>query len=95
MSKRLGGIIGCFKKYLNELLSIPQSGGKVPKRLGRIIGCKDKTSSWHLNGFPDDGRNIGSTVYCRGEPHRNTVRILTVPQPILSQSGIFFRFMLF
>ena len=21
--------------------------------LGGIIGCKDKTSSWHLNGFPD------------------------------------------
>ena len=24
-------------------------------------GCKYKTSSWHLNGFPD-GSNIGSTV---------------------------------
>ena len=36
-----------------DLLSIPQSGGKMPKRLGGIIGCKDKTSSWHLNGFPD------------------------------------------
>ena len=23
------------------------------KRLGGIIGCKYKTSSWHLNGFPD------------------------------------------
>ena len=27
----------------------------------QIIGCKDKTCSWHLNGFPD-GSNIGSTV---------------------------------
>ena len=33
----------------------------MSKRLGGIIGYKDKTSSWHLNGFPDDS-NIGSTV---------------------------------
>ena len=26
-------------------LSIPESGGKLSKRLGGIIGCKDKTSS--------------------------------------------------
>ena len=40
------------------LLSIPQSGGKMSKRLiSGIIGCKDKTSSWHLNGFPD-GRTL-------------------------------------
>ena len=24
----------------------------MSKRLGGIIGCKDKTSSWHLNGSP-------------------------------------------
>ena len=35
----------------------------MPKRLGGIIGCKYKTSSWHLNGLPD-GSNIGSTVSC-------------------------------
>ena len=36
-----------------DLLSIPQSGWKTSKRLvGEIIGCKYKTSSWHLNGFP-------------------------------------------
>ena len=34
----------------------------MSKRLGGIIGCKYKTFSWHLNGFPD-GSNIGSTVY--------------------------------
>ena len=28
---------------------------------GIIVGCKYKTSSWHVNGFPD-GSNIGSTV---------------------------------
>ena len=45
-----------------DLLSIPQSGGKMSKRLAGIIGCKyNNTSSWHLNGFPD-GSNIGSTV---------------------------------
>ena len=26
--------------------------GKMSKRLGGVIGCKYKTSSWHLNGFP-------------------------------------------
>ena len=30
----------------------------MSKRLGRIKGCKYKTSSWHLNAFPD-GNNIG------------------------------------
>ena len=33
----------------------------LSKRLGGIIGCKDKTPSWHLNGFVD-GSNIGSTL---------------------------------
>ena len=32
----------------------------MSKRLGRIKGCKYKTSSWHLNRFPD-ADNIGST----------------------------------
>ena len=39
----------------------PVKGGEMSKRLGGIEGCKYKTSSWHLNGFPD-GNNIGSTV---------------------------------
>ncbi|CAM9899582.1 unnamed protein product [Ascophyllum nodosum] len=38
----------------------------MSKRLGGIKGCKYKTSSWHLNRFPD-ADNIGSTVQCRGE----------------------------
>ena len=41
-------------------------GKKMSKRLGGIIGCKNKTSSWHLNGFPV-GSNIGSTEYNTGE----------------------------
>ena len=41
----------------------PQSGGKMSKRFGGIIGCKIyTTSSWHLNGSPDDGSNSGSAV---------------------------------
>ena len=44
-----------------DLLSIPQSEREMSKRLGGVIGCKYKTSSWHLNGFPD-GSNIGSTL---------------------------------
>ena len=40
----------------------------MSKRLGEIIGCKDKTSSGHLIEFPD-GSNIGSTVSCQGETH--------------------------
>ena len=39
----------------------PVRGGGNAKRLGGIKGCKYKTSSWHINGFPD-GINIGSTV---------------------------------
>ena len=27
----------------------------MSKSLGGNIGCKDETSSWPLNGFPDDG----------------------------------------
>ena len=30
----------------------------MSKRLGEIIGCKDKTSSWHVNGLSPDGGNI-------------------------------------
>ena len=38
----------------------------MSKRLGGIKGCKYKTSSRHLNGFPD-GNNIGSKQYDVGE----------------------------
>ena len=39
----------------------PVMGEEMSKRLGGIEGCKYKTSSWHLNRFPD-ADNIGSTV---------------------------------
>ena len=55
--------VGVLKK--NQNVSRPSEHppvrGGVLKRLGGIKGCKYKTSSWHLNGFPD-GNNIGSTV---------------------------------
>ena len=49
-----------------DLLSIPQSGGKNVKTfiIGGIIGCKYKTSSWHLNRFPA-ADNIGvNSIIC-------------------------------
>ena len=51
----------CLKKNMNASRPSEHSPvrGKMSKRLGGIIGCKDKTSSWHLNGF-SDGSNIGS-----------------------------------
>ena len=54
----------CLKKNQNAPRPSehpPVKGEKMSKRLGGIKGCKYKTSSWHLNGFPD-GNNIGSTV---------------------------------
>ena len=52
-----------FKKSLNasKPSNLPPDRGKMSKRLGGIVGCKDKTFSWHLIGFPD-GSNVGSTV---------------------------------
>ena len=44
----------------------------MTKHFGDIVDCKDKTSSWHLKGFPD-GSNIGSTVNV-GE--KSTVRYI-------------------
>ena len=39
----------------------PVRGGGRSQRLGGIKGCKYKTSSWHINGFPE-GNNFSSTV---------------------------------
>ena len=38
----------------------------MSKRLDGIIGFVDKTSSWHLNGFPD-GSNILGQQYNVGD----------------------------
>ena len=45
----------CLKKNQNAPRPSehpPVRGGEMSKRLGGIKGCKYKTSSWHLNGFP-------------------------------------------
>ena len=61
----------CLKKNLDA--SRPSEHPPVKEKnvktfsLGGIIGCKDKTSSWHLNGFPD-GRNIGSSIISGRNP---------------------------
>ena len=67
----------CLKKNQNTPRSSehpPSMGEKMSKRLGGIKGCKYKTSSWHLNRFPD-ADIIGSKVQCRGETHRYTVYV--------------------
>ena len=47
----------------------------MSKRLvGGIIGCKYKTSSWHLNGFPDGSVTLGQQ-YNTGE--KPTVMLYT------------------
>ena len=54
----------CLKKNQNAPRPseyAPARGEEMSKRLGGIIGFKDKTSLWYLNGFPD-GSDIGSTV---------------------------------
>ena len=46
----------CLKKNLNASRPSehpPARREKTSTRLGGIIGCKYKTSSWHLNEFPD------------------------------------------
>ena len=48
----------------------------MPKRfVGGIIGCKDKTSSWHLHGFLY-GSNMESTLQCQRESHRYIVVVV-------------------
>ena len=45
----------CLKRHLNASRPSehPPVRGKMSKRLGGIIGSKCKTSTSHLNGFPD------------------------------------------
>ena len=55
----------------------PVRGGNMSKRLGEVIGCKDKTSLWHSIGYLD-GSNIGSTVSW-GEIHHHIVHFHESP----------------
>ena len=63
-----GTPLNAMKRFLKKNQSTPRPsehppvmGENMSKRLGGIKGCKYKTSSWHLNRFPD-ADNIGSTV---------------------------------
>ena len=72
-------VTGCSKKNQNASRPSehpPVRGGECQNvyLVGGIKGCKNKTSSWHSNGFPDRN-SIGSTVQCRGEAHRYTVHL--------------------
>ena len=78
---RLYFSLNIMEKFLKKNQNAPRPSEHLPvrrenmsRRLGGIKGCKYKTSSWHLNGFPD-GNNIGSTVLYRGEAHRYTVHL--------------------
>ena len=59
----VGKILGKIKIFVQDFVTIKAGvrGEKMSNRLGGIKSCKYKTSSWHLNGFPD-GNKIGSTV---------------------------------
>ena len=66
------GGLAAFSFFLKNLNASrpsehPTSGGNMSKCLGGMIDCKCKTSSWHLNGFPDGGRTLGQY---RRETHR-------------------------
>ena len=39
-----------------------RGGGECQRLVGGIKDCEYKTSSWHLNRFPDGNNIIGSTV---------------------------------
>ena len=59
----------------------------MSNRLGGIIGCKYKTSSWHLNGFPVlpfilDVRFVGVTAGVTQE--EGHTRFLHLPSAVLA-----------
>ena len=56
----------------------------MSERLGGIKGCGDKTSSWHLNGFPD-GSNIGSTVVVVVDSHIQRIVLATEETTVTQQ----------
>ena len=45
-----------------DLLSIPQSGGKMSKRLGGIIGCKTKKNSFLLGNVGEGHDQRGGVL---------------------------------
>ena len=64
----------------------PVRGERMSKLLSGIMGCKDKTSSWHLNGFPDDGSNISCSDFSLTGPHAfGPKKIFFVPKILMKQ----------
>ena len=58
-------IVCCLKKNLNAQASLSQGGKNSKRSVGRIMGCKDKTPSWHLNEFSDAVVTLGQqSRYC-------------------------------
>ena len=51
----------------------------MSKRLGGIIGCKDKTSSWHLNRFPDGSNVVVSAIQRIGCQPEKTLYMIANP----------------
>ena len=60
--------------FFKEIAS-PSQGKKMSKRLGGIIDCKYKASSWHSNGFPDGSYAVGNWqreyIYTLQRVHRD------------------------
>ena len=46
----------------------PPVRGKISERLGGIIGCKDKTSTCHLNGFLNGVVTLSQQYNIREKP---------------------------
>ena len=56
----------------------PSVREKNVKKKGGIIGCKYKTFSWHLNGFPDDNSAINPyTIRAYSLQHKQYYNIVT------------------
>ena len=53
----------------------------MSKRLGEIIGCKDKTS-WYLNEFPDGGNWVNSIMSRRSPPYTYINRHAGTPKDL-------------
>ena len=66
----------CLKKSQNASKPSehpPDRGGGMSKRLGGNIGCKDKTSSWHIIGFPvGEKPNVILYIYYNIDRHAGT-----------------------
>ena len=63
----------------------------MSKRLGGIIGCKYKTSSWYLNGFPD-GSCLKKNLNASGPSEHPSVRGKKMWDHRLQKQNLFMAF---